>query len=232
MRRLMRRWRNFSLLSVVGRGGNRAWIFGFAARRSSFSVFELCAARGIFSSAYIYNSLDGALEFFPLAILGVRAGGEVVQNDQDYRAFDCETLKCKGRFYRTYIEGEATAGLGPVFVQGRFRRERWTQKNAADGDFIDPTSAIAMKGSGDSQSVYFGVLGVKLSDAWTALGVFRYAESDRVDGFSRHPYAVLRYRSGRLTAGLGVGVFESSEKLSGFTGLAQIRWSFCRMPWW
>ena len=76
------------------------------------------------STAGIFNSAGAALEFFPLGILGVRAGGEALQNDKDYSAYDCEAHECLGRFYRTYIEAELTLGAGPVFVQGRWRRHR------------------------------------------------------------------------------------------------------------
>lgn len=176
------------------------------------------------SSAYTFNSLGAALEFFPLAVLGARAGGEAIQNDKDYTAYDCETYRCLGRYYRTYIEGELTLGAGSIFVQGRWRRERWTQKDSATGDFIDPTSGIYIDGAGDSQTVYFGVLGWKLDEHWQVLGVLRYAESDMHGGWSRTPYGVVRYTNGNFSIGAGAGQFESSLKSKDFTAVGVFRW--------
>lgn len=191
---------------------------------SPFSSYARVRVYG--SSAGIYNSLDGAVEFFPLAIMGVRAGGEGIQNDSKYKAYDCERYECLGRYYRTYIEGELTLGAGPVFVQGRWRRERWTQKNPDQGDFIDPTSAIVIKGQGDSQTVYFGVAGLKLSDKWTFLGVLRYAESDQLEGWSRFPYGVIKYTDGPFSVGIGGGQFESSLKGESFSAVGLLRYEF------
>lgn len=178
------------------------------------------------SSAVIYNSLDAAVELFPIAIAGIRAGGEAIQNDTKYSAYDCRANKCVGRFYRTYIEGELNLGAGPVFAQGRWRRERWTQKEPAAGDFIDATSAIAIKSEGDSQTVYFGIVGLNLNPKWSVLGIVRYAESDQLEGWSRFPYGVVRYKDGPLTVGLGAGMFESSLKKESFSALATLRWDF------
>lgn len=190
--------------------------------RDPFSSYLRARIDG--SSAYTYNSLGGALEFFPLAILGVRAGGEAIQNDKDYSAYDCETYRCLGRYYRTYIEGELTVGAGPVFVQGRWRRERWTQKEPEAGDFIDPTSGIYIDSAGDSQTVYFGVAGLKLNENWQVLAILRYAESDMNEGWSRTPYGVIRYSAGNFSIGVGGGQFESSLKEKDFTAVGVFRW--------
>lgn len=176
------------------------------------------------ATAGTYNSGAMALEFFPISFLGARAGGESIQNDKEYTAYDCDLYGCRGRFARTFVETELTLGAGPVFVQGRWRRERWTQKNADAGDFIEPTSGIALRGTGDSETVYIGVAGFKLNDAWSVFGVVRYAESDESEGWSRLPYGVLRYTRGRLQVGAGAGQFESNLKEKDTTALAFLKW--------
>lgn len=49
------------------------------------------------ASSVSYNSGLAALEFFPLSILGVRAGGESIENDKVYSAYDCVAYQCLGR---------------------------------------------------------------------------------------------------------------------------------------
>jgi hypothetical protein len=176
------------------------------------------------SSALTYNSLGGALEFFPLAFMGARAGGEGIQNDKDYSAYDCDMHQCQGRYYRTYIEGELSLGVGPVFMQARWRRDRWTQKDPDREDFVDPTSGLLMKASGDAQTVYFGILGLKFNENWTGLAVLRYAEGENIRGFSQFPTGVLRYSDGSFSVGVGGGAFASDLKSRDFAAVAFLRW--------
>jgi hypothetical protein len=177
-------------------------------------------------TAGTYNSLNGALEVFPLAFLGARAGGEAIQNDSKYTAYDCETYRCKGRFYRSFLETELSLGAGPLFAQARWRRERWSQPHAQGGDFIDPTSGLVMLSSGESQTVYYGVAGWNLNPTWALLAALRYAES--VDGgrtaISRMPFASVRYRRQGWSFIVGGGTFESTFKKRDFTALAMLSW--------
>jgi hypothetical protein len=180
------------------------------------------------SSAGTYNSVDAALEFFPLAFLGGRAGAEWIQNDQDYSSYDCVAWRCRGRFQRSYIEGELSLGAGPVFVQGKARRERWKGPVARGtpaeaGEFIDPTSGLALLSDGDDETVYTAVAGVRFGPDWAVLAALRYA-TGRDGGFSRQPVGLLRYRQGGFSLGAGAGTFASTLKKRDFTAVGFLRW--------
>jgi hypothetical protein len=57
--------------------------YGILLRGEANSPFSSYLRPRIYgSTAGIYNSLDAALEFFPLAILGVRAGGDANPNER------------------------------------------------------------------------------------------------------------------------------------------------------
>jgi hypothetical protein len=176
---------------------------------SPFAGYVRVAVDG--ASAGTYNSGGARVEIFPLGILGVRGGGESIQNDKDYTAYDCEVYACQGRFYRTYVEGELTLGYSGLFAQGRWRRERWTQpKESQSGDFADPTSGLLMSATGESQTVYQALLGYKWNEAWTIMAGLRYASDD--DGISQMPFGILRWTSGGFSLGLGGGAFKSALK--------------------
>ncbi len=214
--------RSYPLGGVIeGESGYNLLLWGDQA--SPFHGYMRAKAYG--SSAFDYNSLDGSLEFFPLAIFGIRAGGESIQNDKNYVAHDCVTYNCRGRFYRNYVEMELSGGYGPVFAQARWRRERWTQ-NGGDHDFIDPTSALALDSGGDSQTIYYGVLGYKFNDNWSLLGVTRYAEGTNKHKFSRFPYGIVRYHDGPMQIGVGGGFFESTDRKQEFSMVGFIKWEF------
>jgi hypothetical protein len=177
------------------------------------------------SSALTYNQLGGSVDFYPISFLGGRFGGESVQNDSKYHAYDCETYNCLGRFYRTYAQAELTLGAGPVFVQGRWRRERWTQGTPGATSFIEPTSGLALNGSGDSQTLYRGTVGIKLSPNWMMAGILVYYQADSNREISRFPFAVVRYVNGPYSVGVGGGVFSSALKSQEASALLFLNWN-------
>lgn len=180
--------------------------------------------RALLSTIGTYNSADGALEVFPISFLGFRAGGEAIQNDDNYSAHDCSTYICKGRFYRTYAEAELTFGFKGVFARGSWRRDRWTLNSPSVGEFIDPTGGISLSASGDSETVYRGLVGYTFSPKWSAMALIRYAESDETRMISRFPHAVVRYTLKDWSLALGGGVFESSLKKQEGAAIALLRW--------
>ncbi len=192
----------------------------YGQKNSPFSGYIRPALEGY--SALLYNSGIAKLEIFPLAILGARAGGESIQNDNEYTAYDCKKYRCLGRNYRTFFETELTLGAGPFFIQGRWRRERWTQPDPEAGDFVDPTSGLLMKSQGESQTVYTAVSGVKLSPTWTVMAGLRYAEDE--DGISRMPFLLLSWKNSSWTVSAGGGGFESSLKDRSATALLSVTW--------
>lgn len=207
-------FRSYPLSGVMEIKSGYGVVF-YGTEGGPFSGYGRIALEG--ATAGTYNSGLAKVELFPLGILGARAGGETAQNDSEYRAYDCDLYFCEGRFYRTFFEAELTLGAGPVFLQGRWRRERWSEKEPSDGDFIDPTSGLVMDATGESQSVYHGVAGLKLGSSFSILGGLRYAEGET--GLSRFTFGLLRYRSGGWSAGVGGGVFESELKARGGSAL-------------
>lgn len=212
--------RSYPLSGVVETEGGYSWLL-WGAPGSPWYGYVRPRVYG--STAGTYNSLDSALEIFPISFLGVRAGGEASQNDQKYTAYDCETYRCLGRYYRAYFEGELSLGAGPVFVHGSWRRERWSQRNGAAGAFIDPTSGLVMRSGGDSQTVYFAVAGYNLDPVWSVILALRYADSDPSD-ISRMPFASVRYRMSGVTFSAGAGSFTSPLKKQELTVAGFVRW--------
>lgn len=176
------------------------------------------------STTISYNSLGASVDFFPISFLGARAGGEGIQNDADYKAYDCLSYICRGRFYRTYVQADLTLGAGAFFAQGRWRREHWARQTQSLTPFIEPTSGLALAGQGDSQTVYRGMIGAKVSLNWSVAAVLVYGQNDSNNGISRFPFALIRYTAGAFSAGLGGGAFSSSLKTQEGSALVFLRW--------
>lgn len=176
------------------------------------------------NSAGTYNSLDGSVDFFPISFLGVRAGGEAIQNDSNYTAYDCADYVCRERTYRSYVQAELKLGAGPVFAQLRWRRERWNQAKPGATPFIEPTGGFALNGQGDAETVYRGLVGYRLDPNWDVLAALVYAAQDSTRGISRQPFAAVRYRVGTWSFGAGAGTFASPLKKCELTALGFFSW--------
>ena len=215
--------RSYPLSGTVGlAGGYNFLLWGTPGRGSPWYGYLRPNLNG--STAITYNSLGASLEVFPLSFFGARAGGEAIQNDANYTAYDCANFGCRGRFARAFVEGELTLGAGRFFAQFKARRERWTEREAPNHSFIEPTSGLALSGLGDAQSVYRLSAGAKLSDMWSLAAVLEYTESSTLRGVSRFPFALVRYSDQTFSAGLGVGTFTSTLKGEGVSVLGFLRW--------
>jgi hypothetical protein len=176
-------------------------------------------------TAGYYNSAIASLDLYPLSFLGVRAGGEAIQNDKKYTAYDCETYQCKGRMYRTFVQSELTAGYSSYFIQLRWKRERWTLADPNNSQFIETGSGLSLSGKGDAQTVYRATLGYKLNPTWTILGVVNYSQSDITREIAHFPFAAVRYTTGPYSVGVGAGVYSSTIRPQGGSAVAFFGWN-------
>ncbi len=177
------------------------------------------------NSAGSYNSANFGVELYPISFLGVRAGGESIQNDQEYSAYDCTTASCLGRFYRTYFQSDLSLALGPLFAQARYGRERWTMAEPRVIDFIEPTSGLALVPTGDSLTLLRGLIGYRFNPEWSVLAVYQTLQADQVDGVSRFAFAAVRFSSSKWSVGLGGGMFSSPLKKREATAIAYFEWA-------
>jgi hypothetical protein len=171
-----------------------------------------------------YNTLGAALDVYPISFLRFRMGENGIQNDVDYKAYDCTTDDCRGRYERKYAQVQLSLGDAGFFAQGRVQWEDWTQRNSGTVDFVEPENGLALSPSGDSEIVYRVIGGYKLSSRLKASAGLIYAQSSQTNESSRFPFGLAIYTSGALTVGGGVGVFSSDIKSAGISGLFFLSW--------
>jgi hypothetical protein len=171
-----------------------------------------------------YNTLGGALDLFPVSFLRFRVGENAIQNDVDYKAYDCATYECRGRYNRTYAQVQLTLGLAGFFVQGRVQEETWSQGNPGSIEFIDPENGLALSPSGDRETIYRAMVGYKLSPLFTVTTGYTTAQSFHTNEASTFPFALAIYTSGDLVVGGGFGVFSSDVKPAELSGLFFLKW--------
>jgi hypothetical protein len=177
------------------------------------------------ATAGYYNSGNAVLDVYPLSFLGGSVGGEAIENDKDYSAYDCAAYQCRGRSYRSFAQAELSLAAGPLFSQFRWKRERWTLGAPRSQQFIETTSGLALDGQGDFLTVYRGAVGVKYSEKWSLIANYIYAQSDVSREVSRFPFAVVRFKNGPYSISLGGGVYSSTIKAEGGSVLLLMGWN-------
>lgn len=159
-----------------------------------------------------YNSVATGVEFFPVAFMGVRAGGEYSNNSKRYVDFDCYALNCTGTRYRSFFESQVIFGNKQIFGQVKMRRQRWSQDQELRGNFVDPSSGLEVKGNGDSETVWQSYMGVKINDSWKVIAGNRYGEMSNIKGISQFIFLGGQYNWAPISASFGIGSFASALK--------------------
>ncbi|MGE0762090.1 MAG: hypothetical protein AB7N80_02310 [Bdellovibrionales bacterium] len=176
------------------------------------------------TSVGTYNA--GALQFkiFPISFLGFVAGGEMVSNSSAYQAYDCDTYRCVGKSWQTYVEANLALALGPAFLLGKAGHEDWHQAADQDRDFINPTYGLVTKKEGDRIRYASGVVGYKYDEKWTMIYTYLWAQMQEIKGQSQMHLGLAQWSQGAWKVAIGAGTFESEIKDEQFTALFRVQW--------
>jgi hypothetical protein len=176
------------------------------------------------ATAGSYNSGNAEIAVFPISFIGFSAGGESISNGADYRAYDCDTYGCRGKFWRTYASASLALGAGPFFLVGRGKVEKLKQHPDQALDFIEPTSGLAAQQNGDELKTATGVLGIKISPSWIVAYTYSWSEMKEVDGQSQTNLGLIMWNLGTWKLAVGGGAFHSELKEKEATGVLRIEW--------
>lgn len=178
-----------------------------------------------YATAVTYNEGSVRLKFFPLSILGVTAGASAIANHDRYRAYDCLTYNCQGKFWQTFVEGTAGFGWRAWFAYGKAGIEDWHQDSAQTFDFVNPTYGLVMKADGERIHFANGVTGFKLSADWVILYSYLWAQTQEINGQSQMHLGLVDYRLGQFKIAVGGGVFSSELKDKEATAIVRLQWA-------
>lgn len=176
-------------------------------------------------SAGSYNAALGAVEFFPLSFLGVRAGEEWNQNDSQYHDYDCRLYDCTGTMYRKFVESQLLLGVSDWFASVWLRWEQWTHKSPEALDFIDPNNGLAIHADGDSELVFRFFTGVNVSDQWAAVVGGNYYQMVRHFGIVRFGMVGARFREDSFSVIVGASHYQATEQKGGYGAFAAVTWT-------
>lgn len=179
------------------------------------------------STAGTYNSSLALIEFFPVSILGVRGGAEIIDNSRDYVDFDCVNLDCRGSRSRHFLEGQMVLGVGPIFVAALGRKQNLTTLEDGSGPFVDISQGLKVPGEGADMWVLRGFAGLSLTDRWSLIYNQSYAEviEQQPSQITRQYLLNVRYEKGAWSGLIGGGVFRSSLIEEGATAVIRVQWT-------
>lgn len=177
-------------------------------------------------TAGTYNSGLVGGEVYPISFLGFKAGKEWIQNDDDYRDFDCVNFNCKGARSREFYQARLLFGAWFLFSSFSMRVEKWHEPLPYLGDFIEPTSGLSARADGDTQTVYSGLIGANLTDTWSIVAAEQYFEMSNNHGITRTFLGGPRWSDGEFSVLGGLTYFESSASYTkeAFGVLVLLNW--------
>ncbi len=198
---------------IWGTGGSEAnpW-FGYL--RPSVTGF----------TAGSYNSGRAMLEIYPVSFLGIEGGAEAISNTNEYKAYDCATYNCLGKFWTTFAGATLIAGAGRVFLVAKGKVVNLRQHPAQSANFIEPTSGLVAQRQGDQLTVASGAAGLKVSQSWSVIYAYARSEMKEIESSSEMHLGILSWKSGDWRISAGGGTFRSDIKERQGTGILRIEW--------
>ncbi len=176
------------------------------------------------ATAGTYNAGQVSIDLFPLSFIGIKAGVGAWQTTDDYKAFDCTQIQCKGKFNHQFIEAKVGFVAGPLFLLARGKIEDFQQSPLQQNDFIEPTLGMVAEKEGDRVRSATGILGGNINDRWSLAALWSEGTMEKRKGFSRTQMLTVNWKADSVTILLGAGAFESSEKSQGATFAGLLRW--------
>ncbi len=172
-----------------------------------------------------FSSVKGQIEFFPVSILGVRAGKEAADLSDKHPDFDCVTYKCSQKFTKSFYAVNLTLGGGGFFLNVDQMREKWTPE-VHDRAFITPVHALALNREGEDIDTRRVILGTSLSDKWTTFVLNMYSETRDTNKRAKLTVLSFIYKPvSSVAITMGGGTFSSDLKETDFTAVFGVKWN-------
>lgn len=199
-------------------GDNKDALYGFARVAADFDAIT------------DYQASAVRVEFFPISILGVRAGQMWQQNHQDFSSYDCYNNVCRGYFSEKFVEGQLYLGAGPLKLAGSYRFTNKSVDQIANPKsltyYIDPESGLQFSTTQSDHSWRVrGLAAIELSPEYRIGYAQTQFYSDRSDEKSNLWIAFGQGEWGPIKLVLGGGAFKSSIQGTQSTLVAYGQWT-------
>ncbi len=169
------------------------------------------------SHSGLFNSGGGSLEIFPLGFIGIKAGYEILNNENEYDSFDCSSFRCFATWERRYLEAQLALKVKSLFLISRASLSDFDpdQRNSATGvakdprSVIDPGMGLPLRQEGERVNALTVIAGYEWNEHWQSLALLQDYHARGADLSTQYQYLVLRWVNKGLSAQLGAGITRS-----------------------
>jgi hypothetical protein len=179
-----------------------------------------------FKTALVTHRLTGALEIYPISILGISAGGGAdLRYYNRFTDFDCGNLQCDQSLMFQFMQARLIVGYDKFvgIVTGRYDQYRAETSSKA---FYDEMSyLIGRPGSDDLRSL--NLLALYRDNAVWGYGVLAiYQQFIFSQANSSSVFAAGTYRDGPWLGTFGLGTFQSSHQAQKPSAVFLLQYTF------
>jgi len=185
-------FRTFPIGGVVSAKGEKKYIIWGDQGAEAQPNFKhgFVAPSATFYTAGTFNALKAEVALFPISFIGIKLGKATSFNNKEYSAYDCETYHCIGGVDKNFIEFHGAYKYKSVFYKLKLVRHSVSQRDEFQSDFMDSSTGLVLKHSGDKIHIDQHLAGYFINDKWvvsalhikaTAIEVRNHSEQNTIN---------------------------------------------------
>jgi len=164
-------------------------------------------------TAALINRFTGALEFFPISILGLSGGGGIdLRNYNKYSGFNCQANMCDHSVTFQYAQAQMIVGY-EKFLGVLTGRYDWYRAESDKRPFYDEMSYLIGQPGQDNMRTLNLLALYRQNDTWGFGGMAIYQRMIYSGANSSSVYGILNYTQGPWRGTVGLGAYQSSHQV-------------------
>ncbi len=163
------------------------------------------------TTSAVVNTVEGAIEIYPVSFLGLVVGSEYNNSTIDLPFFDCDVINCRGATKSKFYTLRAALGFAGVILVGELRREKveYDYTDKPYGDFFHALVADTRDGEDFVEKKL--ILGFD-TKSFLVAAVSEFARYETSDQEKKNTMLVFRKYTSDGYWTVGAGNFEAGNE--------------------
>ena len=160
----------------------------------------------------VTNRLTAALEFYPISIFGLSAGGGAdFSHYNRFTGIDCNRVTCSGTLMFQFFQAKLIGGIGKFVLTATARYDSYYTHESAQSFYDYMSYLVGQPGHDDLRSLTLLSL-YRLNDTWAFGGVGIFQQMVLSHGNNAEVFVVGNYTRGAWQLSAGIGDFHSDHQ--------------------
>lgn len=179
-------------------------------------------------SSVVINSITPRFEFYPISFLGIVAGKQFINsNYTDFPFYNCDEVRCEGKFTKDFIEYKMALGFKGIIAMGILRQSNNSYSKGNGMPVGEFRYATVVNQEEETEYYTQYVLGYQTSKSLIG-AIAEYVRFGKSDQYYKSYFAIYNPKYTRTNVIYGLGTFESSHIANGF--IALFRFNYELLP--